>query len=120
MLVDSETWVEIPIVVVVKVRLLIEVLPREAEVELERSERGWVLIGGIDAEGFLLVPPPDRLPRSIGNQTRRVEVIDVNVVTFTSLTDVKLHKARWTWTERPKLRGPSMQQYQLPPKSRGD
>jgi hypothetical protein len=64
----------------------------EAQWELERSQAAWILIRHVHSKGLLLIPlppkllliivdgaRPDRLPLLVGNESRRVEVIDVNV-----------------------------------------
>ena len=57
--VTAKTWVVVPEVVVVQVRLLVRILPGEPQGELERAEPAGVLIRGIAAEGVGVVPAPD-------------------------------------------------------------
>jgi hypothetical protein len=80
----AKCWVKVPVIVVRKVRFLIEVLPREPEVELERAERGRVLVRDVHAKRFSLVPLPDRRSSRISDQSWRVEVIDVTISAISS------------------------------------
>lgn len=67
-------------IVVVEVRFLIRVLPREAQWKLERYGLAVrVLVGDVDAEGLLLVPLPDGRPCSVGDESWCVQVIDVTI-----------------------------------------
>jgi hypothetical protein len=76
-LVSPYVGVIVPEIVVVKVRLLVEILPREPEVELIGSEARRILIGRIDAKGLKLIPFPPELLARIVDCPRRVEMIDV-------------------------------------------
>jgi hypothetical protein len=58
---SSKTWVVVPKVVVVRVCLFAEILPGEPERHLEHTERSRVLIRGVDAKGFRLLPLPPEL-----------------------------------------------------------
>lgn len=60
---------------------VIGVLPAaEAEREFKRPQRARILVGGRIAKGLLVVPPPHSLPRLIGDQSRRVQMISVDEV----------------------------------------
>jgi hypothetical protein len=61
----------------VEVRLLVGILPRESQGELEGPEPARVLIGRVAAERVSVVPAPDGPLLLVGNEARGVQVIGV-------------------------------------------
>jgi len=67
----------IPEVVVVKIRLLIKILPRQPEIAGEVAQRRRILIRHIRPERIIIVPRPHRLPYVVGDEPGRVQVVRV-------------------------------------------
>src|SRR6266496_6803014 len=66
--------------VVREIRLPVEMLPREPQREVERSEPGRVVVRHIVPEWFSLVPPPNRRACGVCDHPRRVQVIRMTEV----------------------------------------
>src|SRR5262249_49711115 len=84
--VSTETRVVVPEVVVVKICLLVGVLAWEPQRELERSKANGIFARRAASKGLGVVVAPDWGSTRISDQSRCVEMVDMD--------EVKLHRGR--------------------------